>query len=101
MVTLALYPRACAGVSVLRFFVASTEVGVPLEHHIGNICVFHLSARFSPYFDAIFKSFGKNQADRYGDAWTIAKDRVSRHQAKFSVLKNEEKRTPFSEEVAG
>ena len=59
----------CTGVSVFWFLVASTEFGVLLEHHIGNLCVVALLNRFSPFFDAVLKRLGNRPARELALNW--------------------------------
>ena len=54
------------------FLVASTEFGVPLEHHVGNLCVVALSKKSFRIFRRILEAprkpsrvFSGPQLDRY------------------------------------
>ena len=47
----------------LWFLDARAEFGVPLEHHMGNLCLVLLFLkRFSPYFGAFLKRLGSRHA---------------------------------------
>ena len=46
----------------LFLVLASSEFGVPVEHHLGNLCVVALSQKLSPYFDEYKRRLGSRHA---------------------------------------
>ena len=91
-VTLALYPRACVGVSVFGSLLQAPNL---VSHSNITLAISVLSI-FQKGFRHIStqSSSALGNVRRIGTATRerIAKDRVSRHQAKFSALENAKKR---------